>query len=76
MSVQSKAAQVSQNAAAPASSIVPVKQRRWMHLGVVLLMDGAYIVNMVEEVGTMNIMFKIYFNKIYTAPLEGTVLRA
>ena len=38
----------------------------------VLWLDGVHR-KYVEEVGTMNIMFKIA-GEIYTAPLEGTVL--
>ena len=66
-------AQDLQNAAVNyASSIAGQVKAEKMGCTQVLWLDGVHR-KYVEEVGTMNIMFKIA-GEIYTAPLEGTVL--
>lgn len=55
-----------------ASSIAGQVKAEKMGCTQVLWLDGVHR-KYVEEVGTMNIMFKIA-GEIYTAPLEGTVL--
>ncbi len=55
-----------------ASSIAAQEKARKLGYTQVLWLDGVER-KYVEEVGTMNVMFKIN-NEIYTAPIDGTVL--
>lgn len=55
-----------------ASSIAAQEKARKLGYTQVLWLDGVER-KYVEEVGTMNVMFKID-NEIYTAPIDGTVL--